>query len=63
MKTICYPEPEEWGRLIQRNTLDTEALRETVRTVLEQVRKEGDKAVLELEEKFDKVRLLSLIHI
>ncbi|MGN0057205.1 MAG: histidinol dehydrogenase [Phocaeicola plebeius] len=60
MKTICYPEPEEWGRLIQRNTLDTEALRETVRTVLEQVRKEGDKAVLELEEKFDKVRLTSL---
>lgn len=60
MKTICYPEREEWGRLIRRNTLDTEALRETVRTVLEQVRTEGDKAVLELEEKFDKVQLSAL---
>ena len=60
MKTISYPEREEWGRLIRRNTLDTEALRETVRTVLEQVRTEGDKAVLELEEKFDKVQLSAL---
>lgn len=60
MKTIYYPERTEWGRLIQRNTLNTDALRETVRTVLEQVRTEGDQAVLALEEKFDHVRLSSL---
>ena len=60
MKTIYYPERTEWGSLIQRNALHTDTLRETVRTVLEQVRTEGDQAVLALEEKFDHVRLSSL---
>lgn len=60
MKTIYYPERTEWDSLFRRNTMNTEALRETVRDVLERVRTEGDRAVLELEERFDKVRLDTL---
>lgn len=60
MKTIYYPERSEWDSLFRRNTMNTEALRETVRDVLERVRTEGDRAVLELEEQFDKVRLDTL---
>ena len=60
MKTIYYPERPEWDSLFRRNTMNTEALRETVRDVLERVRTEGDRAVLELEERFDKVRLDTL---
>ena len=60
MKTIYYPERSEWDSLFRRNTMNTEALRETVRDVLERVRTEGDRAVLELEERFDKVRLDTL---
>ena len=60
MKVYRYPAKETWGELLRRPTLDVEALRDTVGAVLARVRAEGDSAVLEYEEMFDKVKLTSL---
>lgn len=60
MKVIKYPQKETWGELLRRPALDVEALRGTVNEVLQRVHVEGDSAVMEYEEKFDKVKLASL---
>lgn len=60
MNIITYPERSQWNDLLRRPTLNTATLRETVLEVLEHVRTEGDKAVIEYEEKFDHVHLDSL---
>ncbi|MBS6467852.1 MAG: histidinol dehydrogenase [Bacteroides sp.] len=60
MNIITYPERSQWNDLLRRPTLNTATLRETVLDVLERVRTEGDKAVIEYEEKFDHVHLDSL---
>ena len=60
MNIITYPERSQWNDLLRRPTLNTATLRETVLEVLERVRTEGDKAVVEYEEKFDHVHLDSL---
>jgi len=60
MNIITYPERSQWNDLLRRPTLNTATLRETVLKVLERVRTEGDKAVIEYEEKFDHVHLDSL---
>ena len=55
MEVIKYPSREEWASLAQRPALDVTALFDTVRTVLDEVRKGGDAAVIRYEEKFDKI--------
>ena len=60
MNIIRYPEKANWNKLLARPVLNTETLNDTVCEILSHIRKEGDKAVLEYEEKFDKVRLSSL---
>ena len=60
MNIIQYPEKANWNELLARPVLNTETLNDTVCEILSHIRKEGDKAVLEYEEKFDKVRLSSL---
>lgn len=60
LDTILYPEREAWPRLMQRGITDTSAVRETVAAVLADVRRRGDQALLEYEERFDSVTLTSL---
>ena len=60
MNIIKYPSRAEWGTLLERPHRDASELRETVQTVLDQIRKDGDAAVKAFEEKFDKVKLDSL---
>ena len=60
MNIIRDPEKANWNELLARPVLNTETLNDTVCEILSHIRKEGDKAVLEYEEKFDKVRLSSL---
>ena len=47
MKLIKYPSKEQWAELLKRPALNTESLFDTVRTIINKVRAEGDKAVLE----------------
>lgn len=60
MNIIKYPARSEWKSLLSRPTLNTATLRDTVLKVLGDIREKGDKAVIEYEEKFDKVKLSSL---
>ena len=60
MKLINYPSKDTWQEILKRPTLNTENLFDTVRTIIDRVRAEGDKAVLEYEAKFDKASLKSL---
>lgn len=60
MNVIIYPDRADWKEILKRPTLDTRSLRETVCGILGRVRNEGDKAVMEYEEMFDKVKLHSL---
>ena len=60
MKLIKYPTKDQWTELFKRPALNTESLFDTVRSIIDKVRAEGDKAVLEYEATFDKVTLSSL---
>lgn len=60
MEVIKYPSKEDWASLVKRPALDVTTLFDTVRTVLNEVRNEGDVAVKRYEEKFDKVKLSAL---
>ena len=57
MKLIEYPSKEQWTELLKRPALDTESLFDKVRTIINKVKTEGDRAVLEYESMFDKVSL------
>ena len=60
MNIIKYPARSEWKSILSRPTLNTATLRDTVLQVLGDIGEKGDKAVIEYEEKFDKVKLASL---
>lgn len=60
MKLINVPSEDQWPDLLRRPALDTEKLFDAVRSLINKVRTEGDRALLELEERFDAVRLSSL---
>ena len=47
MKLIKYPTKDQWTELLKRPALNTESLFDTVRSIIDKVRAEGDKAVLE----------------
>jgi histidinol dehydrogenase len=60
MKIIRYPQTIEWAELLKRPVMNIETLRGTVSEVLGRIKAEGDKAVLDYEERFDKVKLNGL---
>jgi histidinol dehydrogenase len=54
MKVIKYPEKSAWSSLQQRFEIDITTLFDTVRRILDDVRKEGDAAVFRYGKQFDK---------
>ena len=60
MKKILYPHKSDWAELLKRPTQDVSTLFENVSTILKNVKANGDKAVLEYAEQFDRVKLESL---
>ena len=60
MQVIKYPIREDWAPLLTRPVFDNSTLLETVQKVLDNVRKNGDKAVREYTLQFDKVSLDSV---
>jgi len=60
MKIIKYPEQGQWAEICQRPHLDITQLQATVSSVLSDVKKRGDKAVREYEERFDHAVLSTL---
>lgn len=57
MDIIVNPERRDWERLTLRAAHEDVLLENRVKAILEQVKKEGDEAVLELTEKIDGVKL------
>jgi histidinol dehydrogenase len=49
--------PPDWFKPQKADPKAVESLEETVKTIISQVRKEGDKALLEFAERFDKAKL------
>ena len=60
MIQIEYPDKARWSEILKRPGLNVESLFDTVRVILDRVKSEGDRAVLDYEVQFDKVRLDSL---
>ena len=61
MEIIRYPHREEWVKITQRPHLDTTQLQTVVEGVLNDIREQGDEAVIAYEERFDHVKLESLV--
>ncbi|GAE23664.1 histidinol dehydrogenase [Bacteroides pyogenes JCM 10003] len=57
---IKYPHRETWSELLQRPVMNTECLFDAVRDIINKVRREGDRALLEFEAIFDNVSLPAL---
>jgi histidinol dehydrogenase len=61
MKRIELPERSTWGHILQRPVIDTATLEQQVKGVLDVVKQDGDKAVLQFTRQFDGVQLSSLV--
>ena len=59
MILISNPDKSQWQEILKRPVMNTENLFDTVRSVIDRVKEEGDRAVLDYEEQFDKVVLAS----
>ena len=60
MILISNPDKSQWQEILKRPVMNTENLFDTVRSVIDRVKEEGDRAVLDYEAKVDKVMLASL---
>lgn len=60
MNIIKYPKRDSWKTITERPHLDVSELNATVKSVLDDIRERGDKAVIDYEERFDHVALSSL---
>lgn len=60
MQVIINPEKSTWNEILKRPVFDTSSLEATVKNVLNDVKINGDKALLKYTEHFDKVKLYSL---
>lgn len=57
VKIYQNPDKNLWNQLIQRPKLDTQVLHSLVKDIFENVKKYGDKSLIEYTQKFDKVSL------
>lgn len=57
MKKYLFPTRAEWPKLLERPLLDVRQLETTVQGILDEVASRGDEALLELTERFDRVKL------
>ncbi len=60
MDTILFPQKETWEGLCRRPVLDTSSLDIPVRKIIDQVKSDGDKALIELAARFDKAEITGI---
>lgn len=61
MNIIKYPQPNQWEEILRRPEIQSENLFGIVQQILDKVRTDKDKALFEFNEKFDGIRLDSLL--
>ena len=59
MQIVKQPDRKDWSKLLERPYVDNSAVLETAKSVLEEVRKNGDSALKSFAKKFDGVALES----
>lgn len=60
MKIYKYPDKEVWKEIIQRPAAEHSSLEKTVKKILAEVKKKGDKAVRKYSKEYDAVKLKQL---
>ncbi len=60
MQVFTYPSQSDWARLAQRPADDAASKEVAVAAILQLVKSEGDKALIELTKKFDGVKITNL---
>jgi histidinol dehydrogenase len=60
MQIIRFPEKKQWKEILARPVFDFESLTNAVGGILKDVKERGDKALIELTEKYDKVKLAEI---
>lgn len=60
MRIIQFPDKNQWPEILARPVIDFHSLSDSVGEILEEVKKNGDKALIEYTKKFDKVQLTSI---
>lgn len=60
MNIYRYPTQDAWAKIVERPHKDLKTLRQTVSSVLDAVRQEGDEAIRSYEQQFDHVSLGNL---
>lgn len=60
MKVFVYPNQKKWENLTKRPAESFEAIEDSVKGILQLVKTKGDKALIELTKKFDKVLISKL---
>ncbi len=61
MQKISYPNREKWEELLKRPTQSVSDIEETVNTIFEEVKTDGDTAIRNYTKKFDKIQLESFL--
>ena len=61
MEIIKYPERGNWPKFLSRPVMDLDKIEETVKPILHEVKKRGDKAIREFTKQFDKVDIENLV--
>lgn len=61
MQFFKYPPREQWLDILKRPTADTAQFYDNVRSIIDTVKEEGDKALIAYTKQFDKVELTSLV--
>lgn len=57
MKTYFEPKKNTWPEILKRPLIDVSSLHKKVKTILDEIKKDGDKALQKYTELFDKVQL------
>ena len=60
MQTIKYPDKKDWGEILKRPSIDSSSLEETVKSILDDVKANGDEAVRKFTLQFDKADISEL---
>lgn len=60
MKVFCYPEKSTWPGILARPLMDSSSVDSKVMPVIDDVRKNGDKALVKYTEAYDGVRLTAI---
>lgn len=60
MNVISYPDRKNWAEILARPVFEVQSLDKVVGEVLQEVKQNGDSAVLAFTERFDKVKLSKL---